>query len=213
MFNEYAITHNSQYDELKKMYESIESYINSISNTKIKKSGLEFNVFQGDITKGIKWTWASNTKTLKYFSDFFESIHLDDKLLSFSKFKFTIRGASFITLNESKIENSDFHFDSVSHHDNNDTNIVTVIFPLYKIAKDVGHLEYKHFGKNKRYNYNPHKLIVWDSCKFLHRTEPYNVNTEVNRVLVSVNLSTDYNWAKYTINKSLEYQGNTLWIE
>ena len=56
-------------------------------------------------------------------------------------------------------------------------------------------------------------LIMWDSCKFLHRTQPYTLTKPKQRVLVSVNLSTDVAWAVKTINTCLKYQGNQLWIE
>lgn len=208
---EYDFTHNQYYDKLQSIYNSIEPDINT--NTPINKLNLEFNVFQGDITKDIKWTWASNLKTLKHFCDFFTSINLKEKLLHFSKKEFIIRGASFITLNKSIIQDSEFHLDAVSHYDTAKTNILTIIFPLFEIQKNVGGLEYKENEETKIYKYNTNKIIIWDSCKFQHRTQPYNVEHPVKRVLVSVNLSTNYDWSKKVINNSLQYQGNKLLIE
>ena len=214
---EHSFNSNTPHKSIQYIYDSIESLISvdtvSSINTIFNDDILRFNVHKGDITHGIKWIWASSLLTLDYFDDFFKSIDLEKTLLKISPCKFTIRGASFITLNKSCVDDSDFHYDAVSHHDTPETNILTVIFPLFEIDKDVGHLNYMENGVKKVYTYTKHKIIVWDSCKFLHKTQPYNVDKNVKRVLVSINLSTDYDWSKYTINKSLQSQGNKLWID
>ena len=216
-YYEHPFKSNSQHKTIQSIYESIDSLIAidtvSTIDTIFNDDLLTFNVQQGDITNGIKWTWATSLSTLHYFDAFFTSIDLETTLRKISPYKFTIRGSSFITLNKSCVENSDFHYDAVSHHDTPDTNILTVIFPLYDIDKDVGHLNYMENNIQKVYTYTKNKIIVWDSCKFLHKTQPYNVDKNVKRVLVSINLSTDYDWAKYTINRSLQSQGNKLWID
>jgi len=208
-YSEFSFEYTDEYYMLKKLYENINPLLKSNTNHEIVISpNIEFNVFHGDITKGIKWIWASTKPALNYFTKFFESINLEEKLDMFSS-KFIIRGASFITLNTSEVIESDFHLDAVSQYDNSDTNILTIIFPLYPIDINMGNLEYEDAGGIKVYKYKPNNIIVWDSCKFSHRTQPYVLDEEKKRVLVSINLSTEEVWAVNTINKCLRAQGAT----
>lgn len=205
-YYEFYFNHTKEYDELKSIFSNINEYTHDHSKN------IKFNLSSGDITSGIKWIWASNRFTLNYFQRFFDSINLEKKLKTFCDADFIIRGASFIVLEQSKVENSEFHYDAFSHYDTSDTNILTIIFPLYKIDETLGNLEYKGEEDINVYKYHPNKIIVWDSSKFLHRTQPYQTDIIYKRVLVSVNLSTDQEWAINTINLSLKHQGNILWI-
>ena len=76
----------------------------------------------------------------------------------------------------------------------------------------MGNLEFKNGLKTDIYKYYPDKIVIWDSNKFLHRTQPYQCDIPMKRVLVSVNLSTDEKWAVNTINNTLKYQGSELWV-
>ena len=132
-YSEYQFRHTKEYCELKNLYEYIDKDINISSNSEINLNPIKFDSFQGDVTKGIKWIWAGNQQTLDYFTNFFESIGLDEKLTNRSSKKFVIRGASFITLNQSHVTDSSFHLDAMSQYDTDATNILTIIFPLYEI--------------------------------------------------------------------------------
>jgi len=228
-YSEHHFRYTNEYLKLKKLYESFfnntsinkgnrdDSIVNNDDNDDSDDSDdsisqqidIKFDTFQGDITKGIKWCWAGNSIALEYFTNFFESIDLDNKLLALYSNKFYIRGASFITLNQREVLDSNFHLDAMSPYDddNDDTNILTIIFPLYEIDKLMGHLEYKSKEDTKIYTYKKNRLVIWDSCKFLHRTQPYSIPESRNRVLVSINLSTQEDWARYTISNCLKGQG------
>ena len=205
IFSEYEFYHTDEYKKLKLLYTNNDNDNNDLH--------AKFSILEGDITKGIKWIWADNKYTLSYFSNFLESINIYEKIKHFtmSTEEFKIRGASFIVLNQSEVINSDFHYDTISQYDNHYTNIITLIFPLYTLEKDMGGLEYKiNDSETKIYDYDVNKIIMWDSCKFVHRTQPYKLNYPKKRVLVSVNLSTNEKWAVNTVNKCLKYQGNNL---
>ena len=223
MFHEYIFTYTNEYYTLKKLYEMVDSCIHKYP-TLSKKSGivinlndilLKFNIFNGDITSGIKWTWCSNNATLHYFSSFLQSININKqfKLFSKSNSEFDIKGASFITLNTDTVTNAQFHYDIMSQYDTDDTNIITILFPLYSFDKSMGNLEYNITnGSNEVevYKYKTNALIMWDSCKFLHRTQPYKLSHPKKRILVSINLSTDEPWAISIVDKCLKSQGNLL---
>lgn len=196
-----------KYVQLKNIYDNISSEI-------ITKQGIIhvdnylFNNYLGDITKGIKWTWAINKKAFSLFEDAIEDIIpiINDYFHN----DFILRGCSFITLFEQEVSNSDFHFDITSHYDKKEmTNTLTLIFPLY-IEEDMGNLEYKEEGKTKVYKYKQDKIFVWDSCKLEHRTQPYCLGEKKKRVLVSMNFSTKEEWAVVSVNNSLKCQGNEI---
>jgi hypothetical protein len=199
---EYDFDHTKEYYDLKNVYTNYS-----------KIDNIKFNLFQGDITTGINWIWAENENTLNYFTRFLDSININDILTNISNEKFIVRGASFITIDHNIVNNSDFHYDVISQCDGDDTHILTILFPLYELEKDMGHLEYKKNEETKVYTYDINKLIIWDSCKFLHRTQPYVIREPKHRVLVSINLSTDKKWAVDAVNNCLRYQGNLLWID
>ena len=199
---EYGFNHTKEYYDLKNIY---------INYSKIPN--IKFNLFQGDITFGINWIWAENTNTLNYFTRFLNSININDMMANISTEKFIVRGASFITIDHNIVNNSDFHYDVISQCDSNETNILTIIFPLYKLEENMGHLEYKKNEETNVYTYDINKLIIWDACKFLHRTQPYVIKEPKQRVLVSINLSTNKKWAVDAVNNCLRYQGNLLWID
>ena len=206
-YSEYQFRYTKEYYELKNLYESIDKAINILSNSEINLNPIKFDSFQGDVTKGIKWIWAGNQQTLDYFTNFFESINLGEKLTNRSSNKFIIRGASFITLNQSQVIDSSFHLDAMSQYDTKSANILTILFPLYEIEEGMGHLEYKNNGDIEVYTYKTDNIIVWDSCKFLHRTQPYSIPKSKTRVLVSINLTTDELWAINTLKNCLNSQG------
>ena len=93
-----------------------------------------------------------------------------------------------------------------------DINIDNLYLDSNSIIYDaINNLEYKiNDSETKIYDYDVNKIIMWDSCKFVHRTQPYKLNYPKKRVLVSVNLSTNEKWAVNTVNKCLKYQGNNL---
>ena len=199
---EFGFKHTNEYTNLKQIYENKNNF-----------SNIKFNLFQGDITTGINWIWAENENTLNYFTRFLDSINIDKKLKEISNETFKLRGASFITIDHNIVNSSDFHYDVSFQYDRNDTDILTILFPLYELEEDMGHLEYKKNDETKIYTYDINKLIIWDSCKFLHRTQPYVITEPKHRILVSINLSTDKKWAVDAVNNCLRYQGNLLWID
>jgi hypothetical protein len=201
-YHEFCFSFTNEYYELKSLY----------SNMSKINTGIKFKSSSGDITKGIKWIWASNKCTLNYFKRFFQSINLKEKLRSIFNSEFILRGASFIILEQSKVKDSEFHYDTFSRYDTEDTNILTIIFPLFKIDEKMGNLEFKNGLETDIYEYYPNKLVIWDSNKFLHRTQPYECDKPKKRVLVSVNLSTNEDWAVKTINNTLKHQGSELWV-
>ena len=106
-----------------------------------------------------------------------------------------------------------FHYDIMSQYDTDETNIITILFPLYSLDKAMGGLEYNVSNTSTVYKYKLNHIIMWDSCKFLHRTQPYVIKEPKHRVLVSINLSTDKKWAVDAVNNCFRYQGNLLWID
>ena len=71
----------------------------------------------------------------------------------------------------------------------------------------MGNLEYKEEGKTEVYQYQKNKIFVWDACKLEHRTQPYSLTEKKKRVLVSMNLATNEEWANKSVRYSLKYQG------
>ena len=51
-------------------------------------------------------------------------------------------------------------------------------------------------------------MLVWDACKFEHRTQPYSLKDKKKRILVSINLSTNDQHAKLALDRSTIHQGN-----
>ena len=194
---------NNDYIELKTVFDNIYSKIITTEG-RINENQYQFNNYIGDITKDIRWTWAINQKS----KDLFNIKSIMKQINDFFHNDFIIQGCSFITLYDKQVSKSCFHMDVTSHYDSKDsTNALTLIFPLY-IDNDMGGLEYKDKGKKKIYKYDCKKAIIWDACKFEHRTQPYTLTEKKKRVLVSINLSTEEEWAKYTVIDSLKYQGN-----
>ena len=194
-----------QRQKLKKCYNTI--FNNIVKKTGVIESGnLKFNNHIGDITKGIKWTWAINENSIDLFEKCVDS--LKPMINKSFKNKFNIFGASFITLNKKEVKDSEFHLDVNSFDDmKEETNILTLIFPLY-IEDDMGGLEYMDNREKKIYKYNFDDVIVWDACKLMHRTQPYRLEKKKRRVLVSINLVSDEEWAIRSISNTLIYQGN-----
>jgi len=199
---------SDKYFQLKSIYDNISSQV--ITNQGIiHVDNYLFNNYLGDITKGIKWTWAINKKSFSLFEEAIEEIRpiINDYFHN----DFILRGCSFITLFEKEVSNSDFHFDITSHYDKKETtNTLTLIFPLY-IEEDMGNLEYKDILKEtKVYKYKQDNIFVWDACKLEHRTQPYSLTEKKKRVLVSMNFSTKEEWSVVSVNNSLKCQGNKI---
>ena len=206
----FFIYNNPEFNNLKKLYSTLDKYINCLSNAEIHlDGGHSFSNFCGDLANGIKWTWVMNSIGISYFDNFLKSINFY-KNIEPRLGKFHIRGASFITINESKVDNSNFHLDVMTRYNSADltTNILTIIFPLYELEEDMGHLEYKKNGEPHLYEYKTSEMLVWDSCTFEHRTHPYTLKRKRKRVLVSMNLSTDEDWAKSALDNSTIHKGN-----
>ena len=197
---------------------SIDSFINlktiydEIAGDIMKKEGIilsndfKFNNHIGDITKEIRWTWAVNKESFGLFEKFV----IYKNINSFFRNEFRILGAGFITLYEKDVCDSEFHLDINTHYDTgNTTNILTLIFPLY-IDEDMGGLEYKESGEVKVYKYKKDRILVWDACKLEHRTQPYRLNIKKKRVLVSMNLASNEEWAIKSVENTLKSQGNIL---
>ncbi len=207
---EIPFSFSDKYFKLKSIYDNISSQI--ITNQGIiHVDNYLFNNYLGDITKGIKWTWAIDKNSFRLFEDVIEDIipNINDYFHN----DFILRGCSFITLFEKEVSNSDFHFDITSHYDKKEIiNTLTLIFPLY-IEEDMGNLEYKDILKEtKVYKYKKDKVFVWDACKLEHRTQPYCLGERKKRVLVSMNFSTKEEWAIINVNNSLKCQGNKIII-
>ena len=169
-----------------------------------------FNNYIGDVTKDIVWTWGINDFALKLFDWFFNELKLIDKLNKIYSNRFYIKGISFITLNKKKVTNeeSNFHYDILSPYDNpKQTNILTVIIPI-KFKSNMGGLQYIEGKKMHNYNYKLGELIVFDSSKIEHRTMPFELLKEEYRVLLSINLSSDLEWASCATKKVTLLQGN-----
>lgn len=135
-----------QRQKLKKCYNTI--FNNIVKKTGVIESGsLKFNNHIGDITKVIKWTWAINENSMDLFEKCVDS--LKPMINKSFKNKFNIFGASFITLNKKEVKDSEFHLDINSFDDEEEeTNILTLIFPLY-IEDDIGGLEYMDNSEKK----------------------------------------------------------------
>lgn len=205
VYTEIQFELNENYLKLTNLYELIENDIID-SKTDICQHEYMFNNHIGDITRNIKWTWAINYKAFNLFENFIHSYkHLiEDKFNS----EFFLRGCSFITLYEKEVNDSEFHLDITSNYDiQNTTNTLTIIFPLY-IDDSMGGLEYKDGDVIKIYKYSKNKMFIWDACKLEHRTQPYKLLTKKNRVLISLSLSTDKEWAIKSVENTLKYQGN-----
>ena len=84
-YYEFSFNYTDEYYELKSLYTNM-----SNSNPSIK-----FKSSSGDITKGIKWIWASNRFTLNYFRRFFQSINLEEKLRNLFQFRFHYKRSKF----------------------------------------------------------------------------------------------------------------------
>lgn len=191
------------YTELKSVFDKIYPKIMS-SEGEIIEQKYKFNNHLGDITKDIRWTWAINQEA----KDLFNIKHIMKQINDFFHNDFIIQGCSFITLYNKEILNSSFHMDVTSHYDSEEsTHTLTMIFPLY-IENDMGSLEYKENQDIKIYKYCPKKALIWDACKFEHRTQPYTLKENKKRVLVSLNLSSEEEWARKTVINSLRCQGN-----
>ena len=153
--------------EFKKLYDLYLLFSEDIKtkNGIITKNNIIFNVYQGDITKGIKWTWGINELSINYFDKFLKSINLYQRLEKLFNNKFQIGGVSFITLytNEILEKDSSFHLDIMSQYDNSDTNIITILIPL-EMSKNAGNLEYKIGNIINTYKYKKNLLAIWDSC-------------------------------------------------
>ena len=191
---------------LKQVYDNISDDIDN-KNGQITTDNYSFNNFTGDITKNIKWTWASNKESLLLFSNIINNnISLINK---FFNNNFKIIGSSFITLYDKEVSESSFHLDINSIYDSKSTsNILTLIFPLY-INDNMGGLEFYDLNDTiNLYKYEFNKAIIWDACKFQHRTQPYSLQKNKKRVLASINLSTLEPWALQTTCDTLKHQGN-----
>jgi len=200
-------------NEFKKLYDLYLLFSEDIKtkNGIINKNNIIFNVYQGDITKGIKWTWGINELSINYFDQFLKSINLYQRLENLFNNKFQIGGVSFITLytNEILEKDSTFHLDIMSQYDNSDTNIITVLIPL-EMSKNAGNLQYKIGNIVNTYKYKKNKLAVWDSCKIWHRTEPFSNEHNQERVILSLNMMTDEPWAKNALKRCIGSQGNII---
>lgn len=206
----FPIYDNSEFSDIKKLYSNLDKYINCLSNAEIHlDAGHSFSNFCGTSCDGIKWTWAMNSTGIGYFDNFLKSINFY-KTIEPRMGKFHIRGASFITINESRVDNSYFHLDVMSRYNSFDpnTNIITAIFPLYQLEEDMGHLEYKKDGETYLYKYDIGEMLLWDSSKFEHRVQPYSLKKKRKRVMVSINLSNDQDWAKVALDSSTIHLGN-----
>ena len=72
----------------------------------------------------------------------------------------------------------------------------------------MGGLEYMENREKKIYKYNFDDVFVWKACKLMHRTQPYKLEKKKRRVLVSINLVSDEEWAMRSISNTLKYQEN-----
>lgn len=201
---EISLIFNDNYYQLKKIYQKIEKNILS-KEGKIDLEDYQFNNYIGDITKNINWTWAINKKSIQLFQNILDQFL--GEINNFFKNEFNLIGASFITLYESEVLDTDFHYDINSQYDNEKCNTITLIFPLL-IEEDMGNLEYIENQETKIYKYQKNKVLVWDACKFEHRTQPYKLTEKKKRVLVSMNLSSNEDWAIKSVSNSLKWQGN-----
>ena len=207
----FTIYNNQEFLNLRQLYTKLEKYIECTDNAKIHiPFGISFNNYSGDTANGIKWTWAINTPSIGYFDDFLKSTGFYTNIKELGIDDVHIRGASFITINEQEIFESDFHLDVMTRYDlfNLSTEILTIIFPLFELDDNMGNLEYKDGDTTKIYKYKTDEMLVWDACKFEHRTQPYSLKDKKKRILVSINLSTNDQHAKLALDRSTIHQGN-----
>ena len=188
------------------------------SNISNKKSlfnveKIKFYNFIGDITKEINWTWIIYDLGINLFNKFLNEINLLDTLNTIFNNKFKIYGISFITINNIEIKESEtnFHYDILSPYDlPNQTNILTVIIPLIFDINMYG-IQYKDkFSEIIDYKYQIGEYFVFDSSKVEHRTLPFLKTEKKSRVLISINLSSDLEWAILSTQKCTLAQGNIL---
>uniref|UniRef100_A0A6C0IY52 Prolyl 4-hydroxylase alpha subunit Fe(2+) 2OG dioxygenase domain-containing protein n=1 Tax=viral metagenome TaxID=1070528 RepID=A0A6C0IY52_9ZZZZ len=208
-----SIYDNPELKELKKLYNKLENYILNCNSEIHLNDGVSFNTRIGDITEEIKWIWAMTEISLRYFDNYLKSLNFYTTIEELIGNKFTIRGASFIVLDKLNVEDTQFHLDVIDTHQLFDlnTSILTLIFPLFVLEEGLGHLEYKDLlGEPCIYKYKKNELLVWDACKFEHRTQPFSVEKKYKRVLVSINLSTDDIMAKAALDNATISQGNIL---
>jgi len=213
LYKELSIHHNKELEELRKLYCNLEKFINNCSSEIHLPGDISFNTKVGDITDGIKWSWAMNKKSMKYFDNYLKSVNFYNTMKSICENSFHIRGASYIVLDKLEVTDTDFHLDVIDMHRIfiQNTEILTVIFPLFTLEEGIGHLEYKDInGEVNLYKYRDNKLLVWDACKFEHRTQPFISEKPYKRVLVSINLSTDNAMAKTVLDSSISSQGNKI---
>jgi len=201
-YEKYEVKLNADMTDLITCYQMIHPRLET--NGIIEENDYIFNNHKGDITKNIRWTWAINPTAISMFESAIENII--PELNSHFSNRFMLFGASFITLNEKEIKDSEFHLDVNSMYDTKHTDILTLIFPLI-IDQDMGGLEYIENGETLSYKYNPGYALVWDSCKLMHRTQPYKLPVRRNRVIVSINMVSEQREAINSIRNTLKYQG------
>ena len=202
---------NISFKKISKLYEKINNNIDKNIN-KFTINGINFNNYNGDITKNINWTWIINKLGLKLFSEFMLEIDLLNNLNENYNNDFHIIGISFITINtqEIKEKDSEFHHDILSQYDiPSKTNILTVLIPL-KIDEGMGGLEYYLDSNIYNCKYKIGECYTFDSSKLKHRTEPFKLDIKKKRVLISINLSSSQDWAIKDAKRSTYYQGNYL---
>jgi hypothetical protein len=123
---------------------------------------------------------------------------------------FNVIGTSYITLNTDEIldRDSNFHLDIFSQYDvPSESNILTVLIPII-FEDDMGGLEYIIDNITNKYKYEIGQLVVFDSSKIQHRTMPFKIKNKKKRVLISINLSTDEDWAYHSTKNITSSQGN-----
>lgn len=202
---EIAFEFSEAYYQLKEIYDEISDDILAKEDS-INFKSYKFNNHIGDITKNINWTWAINKDSWDIFENFISP--LKSEINSFFQKEFYLRGCSFITLFEKEVKDTEFHYDITSQYDRPGiTNTLTLIFPLY-IEEDMGNLEYKEKGEIMMYKYCLGKAFIWDACKLDHRTQPYSLDEKKKRVLISMNFSSNEEWAEKSVKNSLDWQGN-----
>jgi hypothetical protein len=192
------------------VYNSISSDICQKEGKIVLHSNIEFNNYIGDITKNIYWTWVTNQNAKKIFNNFFEDIELVYNLNILYNNNFSILGVSYITLDTDEILDKDsvFHHDILSYYDDiNETNILTVLLPII-FEENMGGLEYITDDTKQTYRYQLGEVIVFDSSKVKHRTLPFKIESKKKRVLLSVNLSSDKQWAISATKTITQSQGN-----
>lgn len=193
-------------------FKELDTFYNKIFTENIQSidlNGYEFNNASGDITKDIYWTWVSNNKSMDLFTKFFNDINLVDKLNKLFNNTFHIIGVSYITINKNEIldKDSEFHYDILSQYDLPEkTNILTVLIPM-KYEMGMGGLQYIN-DKIINYYYKFGECIIFDSSKVKHRTMPFKIENKKKRVLISINLSSNLEWAINVTKNNTKCQGN-----